>query len=97
VLLTVEDTGNHTTMGSLVVRERLEHIDTWDLTFRLTVTDDYKLLHADTSAPTATATVTETIVGQKALESVRKEKRIKYKLNERVYVRVNVTLRRSSI
>jgi hypothetical protein len=48
------------------------------------VTDDCKLLNADTTAPTATATVTETIIGQKALESVRKEKRIKFKLNERV-------------
>jgi hypothetical protein len=38
------------------------------------------MLH--TAAPTATTTVTETLVGQKVLESGRKEKGINYKLSE---------------
>jgi hypothetical protein len=39
------------------------------------------MLH--TAAPTATATVSEALVGQKVLENNRKEKRINYKLSER--------------
>jgi len=39
------------------------------------------MLH--TVAPTASTTVTETFVGQKVSENVRKEKKITYKLSER--------------
>jgi hypothetical protein len=58
--------------GSLWFERDVEQIDTWDLTFRLTVTDDYQMLRI--AAPTASTAVTETLVGQEVLENGRKRK-----------------------